>query len=284
MLEARPPLSGKAAPARVRPGWTLPIAAVGVLTLGVGWWQFHGVQTQRMVCDLVDGMSSLTGTNPSTACAAIRSRQLLGVILIGVGLLELVLGSIAASRRGLKAARLGSPWPLRRLFLRIARGIDSRLPGYRATRPRISQAWIAGAAFIALVAAASGIVHAWDAHTKAARQHQYAAAQGALKVLALPAGIIRGSSDPVCTADSDTVCAHGDKAPASLAGQLSTLLHGKQESGICDALGEVSAALPCPVTIIGKIAGDRAVATISRHLIVVKSGKPRPGRRSSTRG
>jgi hypothetical protein len=36
-------------------------------------------------------------------------------------------------------------------------------------------------------------------------------------------------------------------------------------------------AVPCPVTIIGNIAGCRAVATISRHLVIVKSGKPPAG-------
>jgi hypothetical protein len=261
----------------VRPGWTLPVAVAGAIALGVGYGQYHGVQAQRIVCDVVGAMSSLTGSHPSASCAAVRSRQLFGVILMAAGFLGLVVGTMAASRRGLKAARQGSPWPLRRTFTKIARAVDSRLPGYRASRPRISQAWIAAAAFFAVVAAIGGIAHIWDAHQKSVRQQRYAAGQQALKTLVLPIGVTRESSAADCPPDSATICARSHKTPDALSAAFSTLLHGQPNSALCDALAIPGDLVPCPVTIIGTLAGNRAVATISQHLVVVKSGKPPAG-------
>jgi hypothetical protein len=280
LLSAEPAQPEQAGPLPVRPvspGWTLPVAVVGAVLLGVGRWQYYGVQTQRMVCDVVGAMSSLTGNQPAPACAAVRSRQLLGIVLMVVGGLGLGVGSLAASRRGLKAARQGTPWPLRRAFMSSARAVDSRLPGYRASRPRISQAWIAGAAFVAVVAAAAGIGNAWDAHVKSVRQHRYAAGQQALKTLALPAGVTRDSPAAGCPTNADTICARSAKPPGALIASFSALLHGKPDAALCEALAIPGDAVPCPVTIIGTLAGNRAVATISQHLVIVKSGKPPAG-------
>jgi hypothetical protein len=264
----------------VRPGWTLPVAAVGALTLGVGWWQYHSTGAQRTACEFVDFLGSLTGKAPATSCQAVQSKATLGLVLIGLGALELLAGSWAASRRGLRSARQGHPWPARRLFLRMARALDSRLPGYRASRPRISQAWIAGGLFVAFVAGVGETAAAWHTHTTAVREHRYAAAQQALQKLTLPSTMTRRSSDPVCPTDVDMLCAGSNQTPQALTPAVSALLHGTPNSALCDAMampGVDDIAVPCPTTIYGKIAGYPAVATISRHLIQVKSGKPPPG-------
>jgi hypothetical protein len=279
LLSAEPAQPEQARPLPVRPGWTLPVAVAGAVAIGVGWWQYHGLETQRMACDVLGAVSALTDSHPSTSCSAVRSRQLLGIILMVVGGLGLVVGSLAASRRGLKAARQGSPWPLRRAYTRMAHAVDSRLPGYSENRPRISRAWVAGAAFVALVAAVAGIANAWDAHQRSVRQHRYAAGMQALHTLALPVGVTRVRSALGCPTAADTICARSDKSPDALAASISTLLHGEPDSALCQAIGIPSDFVPCPVAIYGTIAGNRAVAVLSEHLITVKSGKPPAGAR-----
>jgi hypothetical protein len=261
----------------VRPGWTLPVAALGVITLGIGWWQYHASAAQRTACDFLDIVNAMTGNNAASSCEAVRSKEILSLILIGVGLVEFLAGSLAASRRGLRSARQGHPWVLRRQLMWAARALDSRLPGYRETRPRISQAWIAAGLFFALFAGVVSVDNAWQTHTRTVREHRHAAAQRALQTLPLPAAIIRGRSDPVCTTAPDTLCAHSDKSPAALSAQVSALLHGAPNSALCTALAIPGDTVPCPTTIYGKVAGYPAVALISDHLITVRSGKPPVG-------
>ena len=269
--------SGPVRQGPVRPGWTLPIAALGVITLGVGWWQHDAIAAQSSVCDLLDAVSAIGGGAPATTCQAVRSKETLSLVLIGIGLAELLAGSLAASRRGLRSARQGHPWPLRRQFTRAARALDSRLPGFRADRPRISQAVIAAGLFIALIAGVKLVDSAWQSHSRSVRQHRHAAAQRALKALPLPAAVIRGRSDPACVAAQDTLCAHSDKTPAALTPQISALLHGHPSSALCTALAIPGDTLPCPATIYGNIAGYPAVAVLSDHLITVRSGSPPAG-------
>jgi hypothetical protein len=57
---------------------------------------------------------------------------------------------------------------------------------------------------------------------------------------------------------------------------VESLLSGRSSTALCSLLTQ-QAALPCPVTVYGTITGYPAVATIFRHLIIVRNGRPPAG-------
>lgn len=261
----------------IRAGWTAPAVVFGVVAVAVGWWLHDSVQTQRSACGIVALVAALSDSHVTTSCSTVRTKETASIVLIGVGLAALVVGSLVASRRGLRAARQGRPWPVRRLLTRVAQALDARLPGHAEGRSRIKPEWLAAFLFVVIVLAVVGTGQAWQAYSKEVRRHQHAAAQRALAGLRLPTTMTLTAKSDTCAPSTDVVCASSQQDSQALEGELEALLHGKPDSTVCDLLPAAPGGVPCPVSIKGSIGGYPAIGLVFRHLLLIRSGNPPAG-------
>jgi hypothetical protein len=259
----------------VKPGWTVPAVILGVTATAVGWWLFQSNSTLRLVCDFTQALSFATDAPRTTGCTRVHTETVVAVVLLAGGIPALVIGSLVASRRGLRAARQGRPWPVRRRLTRAARVLDSRLPGFDGSKTRIKQQWLAALLFVAMVFGVIGAANGWHAYRNGVRRHQYATAQRELATMRLPASMTLTTKNDLCELTSDQVCASSAKAPEQLLAVLAALLHGKPDSTECEILGTPDAE--CPVMIKGKLGGYPVLGFAFKHMVTVRSGKPPAG-------
>jgi hypothetical protein len=260
-------------PARVRAGWTLPVALVGSGAALVGWWLVHSVAQANLACDLFGALQSIPGVGRvPAACSGVSLRYNAGGVLVALGGLASLVAFLVAGRRGRAAARQGHPWPLRRVLARTAAAVDRLLPGH-SEAPRVTPTAIGALLSCVLLAAVVAGHTAWRDHQHGAELAHRHRAELALASLALPSGVTRSPTGGGCTASVDTLCAASGQSMDKLRPVMESLLSGRTSKFMCDLLTQPQ-GIPCPVTVYGTIDGYPAVATVFRHLLIVRTGHP----------
>jgi hypothetical protein len=273
--------SGGGQTTRVRPGWTLPVTALGAITGVVGLVVRNGAAGGHAACQFIaqfqsfnQALTKSVGRLPSqpslsgapAGCASFDLRYNLGLAIALLGAAIVLVGFACLMRRSRHASAASTPWPIRRSFDTAALWLDRRIPGHGVNaKPRVRGGFLAVLATVALVLAASAGVAGWQHYRSSEQTAAYLSADRALPTITLPATIEREPS----ASCGEEVCGRSRLNPPQLEHALAALVHGKPNSFLTDLL---ACAGPCPVTIYGHYDGEIAIAIAFWHLGVTRNG------------
>jgi hypothetical protein len=121
-----------------------------------------------------------------------------------------------------------------------------------------------------------GARQVWRSEQERVQQRARRAAAESLATMALPPELTRGSDLQMCAHAVDTICATSASTPSSLEQTLVRLLDGSIDDQSCKILPPPTGS-PCPVVVVGTVAGHPAMGIAEPRLIRVDSGKPSAG-------
>jgi hypothetical protein len=155
--------------------------------------------------------------------------------------------------------------------------VDRRLSGSSEKRSPTIGAGAVGAVVSCLLLVGLLAAHdAWSSHERTTEIAHRHAAEQRLAALTLPKGLASASSGSGCSPSVDTLCVSSAMSVESLRPEVESLLSGRSSTVRCSVL-TLPAAMRCPVTVYGKIAGYPAVASVFQCLIYVRNGQPPTG-------
>lgn len=239
---------------RVRPGWTLPVLAAGLVILVLGAWAVHHTQSLSDVCGAVP---------EAQGCATTAFEQQAGFIALLAGSLLALVGGGFGLRRGRAAMRSRTPWV-------IHRQLTGRWSGLT-----VGRAAIAG---VAVTLVASVLAHdAWSTRAHQQRVAAYQRAQLALPDLLLPASLHAVTSGGAgCQTSSLQRCATSTLTPTQVEPTLTQLIRSHQVGATMNA----AIGCPdgqCPVEVQGTLRGSPVLIFVFRHLLDSRKEAVPPG-------